>query len=162
MPLVDRLAEFFLGRLAEARQFRHAARDAGLMKLRDRADLQLFVERLDLLRPEPWQREKLENVRRKFRAQVVEKFERTGFDQLLDFRRDGFADAGNLLERFFIPEVGHVATPGLEGTRGIRVSADLEGIFALQLEQRRDLFEHIRDRRLVHQATFSRNCSGGL
>src|SRR5688572_23834583 len=101
------------------------------MKLRDRADLQFFVERLDLLRPESRHRKKLENVRRKFRAEFVEELQPTGFDQLLDFRRDGFADAGNLLERFFIPEIAHIAAPGLEGTRGIRVGADLEWIFPL-------------------------------
>ena len=38
-PFRDRLAEFFLGRLAEAGQLRHPAGGAGFLELRDRADL---------------------------------------------------------------------------------------------------------------------------
>ena len=51
-PLRDRLAQLLLRRLAEARQLRDATRFARFLQLRDRADLQLLVQRLDLLRAE--------------------------------------------------------------------------------------------------------------
>ncbi len=45
----DGAAEFLLRRFPEARQFRHALVVAGFLQLRDRADAEFFVERLDLL-----------------------------------------------------------------------------------------------------------------
>ena len=50
LSFVDGVAEFFLRRFAEPRQFRHATGDARLVQLRDRADLQFLVKRLDLFR----------------------------------------------------------------------------------------------------------------
>jgi hypothetical protein len=51
-PLGDRLAELLLRRFAEARQLRDATRFASFFQLRDRADLQLLMQRFDLLRAE--------------------------------------------------------------------------------------------------------------
>ena len=110
----DCAAKFVLGRVSETGQFRDPAGGARFLELRDRADLQLFVERLDLFRAETRERKELENVRRKFRAQVLEKFQRAGFDQLFYFRGDRFADAGNFFQRLFIAQVGDVAAPGFE------------------------------------------------
>jgi len=144
--------EFLLRRLAEPRQLRDAACDAGFMQLRDRADLQFFVERLDLLRAQPGKRKQFQNVRRKFRAQFVEEFQRTGLDQLFDLRRDRFADSRNFFEDFFVGEISDISAPGFERARRVDVGPNLERIFILQLEKRRDLLEHVRDRRLVHGA----------
>ena len=45
------------------------------------------------------------------------------------------------------------------GAGRVGVSSNLERILALQLEQRRDLVEHVRDRRLVHSIIFNRKTS---
>ena len=110
------------------------------------------MQRLDLFRAQSRQREQLENVRRKFRAQFLEELQRPGLDQFLDLRGDRLPDAGDFLKRFQVGEVRDIAAPGLELTGGIRVSADLERVLALQFEKRRDLLEHVRDRRLVHRS----------
>ena len=152
LAFVDGPAKFLLRRLAESRQLRDAACDAGFMQLRDRADLQFFVERLDFFRAQPGKRKQFQNVRRKFRPQLVEEFQRTGLDELFDLRRDRFADARNFFEDFFVGEIGDISAPGFERARRVDVGPDLERIFILQLEKRRDLLEHVRDRRLVHGA----------
>jgi hypothetical protein len=152
LPFIDRGAKFFLRRLAEARQFRHAAGDACFVKLRDRANLQFLVKRLDFFRAKSRQREELENVRRKFRAQILEEFQRPGLNQFLDLGRDRLSDSRNFFQRLFVGEVGDIPAKGFERTRGVGVSADLERVLALQFEKRRDLLEHVRDRRLVHRS----------
>ena len=62
------------------------------------------MERLDLFRAQTGNGKQFEDRSRKFRAQFVEKFQRTGFRQLLDLGRDRFADAGNFLQRLFVSQ----------------------------------------------------------
>ena len=155
-PFSDRPAKFFLRRFSEAGQLRDPARFASCLKLGNRAHPQLLIQRFDLFRAQAGKREKLKNFSRKFRPQVLEEAQRAGFHQLLYFRRDRLADARNFFERLFVAQVGNVAAPGFEGARRVCVGSNLERIFILQFEQRRDLLQHVRDRRLVHRSTFSR------
>src|SRR6266699_3445611 len=74
----NRLAQLFLCRLAETRQRRNLIILAGLRELSDRADPKFFVERLNFLCAKTGNRKQLQNIRRKFRAELVVEFERTG------------------------------------------------------------------------------------
>ena len=104
----DRAGEFFLRRLAEARQLRHAIRFTGRLKVRDRADLQLFVQGLDLFRAQAGKRKSWRMSSGKFRAQFVEDLRRTGLDQFLDFRGDRLSDARNFLQRLRVAQLGEL------------------------------------------------------
>src|SRR4051812_46633896 len=94
--LRDCLAQLLLRGRAEAWQTRDRAAFARLLELLDRADVQLLVKRLDLLRAQTGNRKQFKNSRRKLRAQLVVIFGRTALCQLLYLRSDRLADAGNL------------------------------------------------------------------
>ncbi len=68
----NRLAELLLCRLAEAWQLRDAIGFTRLLELRNRANVQLLIKRLDLLRAQPREREKLENIEGKFPPECFE------------------------------------------------------------------------------------------
>ena len=84
-------------------------------------------------------------------------FQRTGCGQFFDLRRDRFADSGNLGERFFVLQIGQIAATSFNRARGVGVSANLEWIFILQLEQRRDLLERFGDFALSSCLTVNEN-----
>ena len=142
-------------RFTETGQFRHATRLARLAQLLDRTNAQLLVERLDFSRAQAGNREQLQNGLRKFSAQIFEVFQRTGRGEFLNFQCDALPDPRNLRHCFFILKIWYVPAKSFDRARGVRVSPDLERIFALQLEQRCDLLENTGDFLLGHYLTVS-------
>ena len=121
----------------------------------NRADLEFLVKGFDLFRAETRNREQFQDGRRKFRAQLLQIFQRTSGGELFDLERDAFADAGNFSQRFFILQVRDVSTKCFDRARGVDVRSNLERILAFQFEQRADVLQNSGDFTFGHYSTLS-------
>ena len=101
----------------------------------------MLVKRLDLFRAQTGNGKQFENGGRKFRAQFVKKFKPAGSRQFTDFRRDRFANAGNLFQRLLILQIGKTGAKSFDRAGGILLGANFERVFFFQFQQRRNLLE---------------------
>ncbi len=144
--LLDCGKQLLRGLLAKARQGRHGSLAAGLLELGDARDVQFLVQGLDFLFPEAGNFKKLEDVLRKFLAQLFVIFEPAGRDELLDFLGQGLADALHLVELIALGRFAQVAGEHLHGPRAVHVGADFERILPLERKVARDVLEDAGDR----------------
>ena len=166
-PLGDGGEEVARGFLAEAGQLGHALVPASGIELGDGGDAELFVKRLDFLGAQAADLEELEDGAREAGFQVLVVLQLSGGDEFGDFLGQRFADAFDLPE-FAVAHRGfQIARVHFHRARSGDVGADLERIFALEIEQLRDAGEGIGDGLLGHGVRFTpktpvrRQMSGG-
>ena len=116
---------------------------AGFFQTGERRDLELFVEGFDFFRSEAGDVEEFEQSRREPGDKFVIIRQLAGGDESPDLFPESFSNAGNGFQFVFPDERSEVVFEHFEGTGAIVVGADLERIFALELEQKGDALKDL-------------------
>jgi hypothetical protein len=137
--------DFFLGLGPEAIEAGDFVVLAGFFQIGERRDLEFFVEGFDFFRTEAGNVEKFEQFRRELRDQFVVVGKLSRGDEGRDFFAEGVADPRDAFQFIFADERSKVVFEHFKGARTVVVGADLERIFALELEQKSDALEDVND-----------------
>ena len=142
-PPLDPFQDVRLRLLPEPRQTRHLARFAGALEVLERVDLQLLVERLDLLGPEAGHLEHRHQSRRRGRLEFLVISQPAGRHQFADLLLERLADPLDFPQ----PPLGHQLVQRLvqrlHRPRPVQVGPHLEGVLPVQLQQRGDADQHL-------------------
>ena|ERR1700722_13497790 len=128
--------EKILGRLfSETRQVGNAAIATGLLQIGNTLHLQRFPQNLDLFRAKPLKLEELRQAIRKTAAKLLVIAKLAGGREFFDLLRYRGTDPFQFFEAVLRYQVRKVAGKSLQGSSRVRISANLERVLPLQLEQ---------------------------
>ena len=105
-----------------------------------------------LATPRPGDGEHLDQPRRDLLPQILEQARASRGHDLADDLQRGRTDTLRRGEAAVIETVAQVRRKAAHRPRRRAKGADAERVFALELEERRDLLQHLSDRLLVHEA----------
>jgi len=143
---LHRLEQLFFGLRAEAMQAAQASVPRRAMQLLRRMHLELAVERLHLLRPQPRDAQQLGNAGRRALAQLLAQLAGAAGRDLAHLRRQVVADSRQLRQRPAFGQLrGDVEPQAADQARRVAVGAHAERVAALELEQIGDFVEHARN-----------------
>ena len=151
LPL-HRIGDLGLPRRPEPVQRADASLLGRLEKLRERVDLEVVVERLDALRPEPGHAQQLGHAGRHLLAQALEQAAGPRRGDFADLRRQILPDPGELGQRLAARDRrSEVERQVLDRPRPVAIGAHPKRVRLLDLEEIGDLVEHPPDIGVVHR-----------
>ncbi len=134
--------DVLLGLCAEAGQRADAPVLRGPVQLFDRLHVEIVVQRLDPLRPQPGNFQQLGDRGRQFAAQTIQQAAMPGGDDLVDPGGEIGADAGQPGQVFpALNQYPRLLRQVAQDARGIAIGADAERIRAFDFQQVGNRFE---------------------
>src|SRR5260221_4079539 len=152
---IDAFEDFGLGLLAETVESGHFAGFAGGFEFGNGLDAQLVVKRLDFFWTDAGNREQLEKPGGNRGLEFVVVGELPGGGELGDFFLERLADALDLAEPFLRDDFLQRFAQAFEGAGGVGISAGLEGVLALELQQNANLRKDFSDLFLIHDGNMA-------
>ena len=138
------------GLFAETVQNGDLARLASGLELLDAFDPELLVQSLDFFWAETGNRQHGDEPGRHRGLQLVVVPQLPGRDEFGDFLLEGLADSFHLAKPLLRDDFVERLVETLKGSGGVLIGANLERVFALQIEQHPDVHQNGRDLVFVH------------
>src|SRR2546427_7955917 len=140
--LPDASQDLLLRLLAEPLETHQAVLDAGILQLADRADAELVVDRLQLLRPQPGNRRHVQQAGRESGLQLLIYGGPPRRDELRDRALQGLADPLDIAQDPLLHQNRRLFRETLDHSRSRCIRLDLERILPFQLQEKGDLLKN--------------------